>query len=103
MAQVVATRLIHGAFAANPASGALQSRAEKLRPSFGFETRVLEQAARMSRRGAVQVGAPITARRSAHSEPQVIPVSPEDVPRVWFVCLFFREMLIFLGIIELHV
>ncbi|KAL8544165.1 hypothetical protein ACS0TY_004628 [Phlomoides rotata] len=79
MAQVVATRLIHGAFAVNPASGALQSRAEKLRPSFGFETKVLEQADKKSRRGGLQVSAPITARRSTHSEPQVIPVSPEDV------------------------
>ncbi|KAI3458064.1 hypothetical protein Pfo_014727 [Paulownia fortunei] len=81
MAQVVATRLIHGAFADNPGSGSLQSRAEKLRPSSGFEAKVLAQREKRSSRGAVQVSGPITARRSTRSEPQVIPVSPEDVPK----------------------
>ncbi|KAL0318055.1 UNVERIFIED_CONTAM: Plastidial pyruvate kinase [Sesamum angustifolium] len=81
MAQVVATRLIHGAFAANPGSGSLQSRAERLRPSFGFEAKVFTQTEKRSSRGAVHVSAPITARRSSGVEPQVIPVSPEDVPK----------------------
>ncbi|KAK4431392.1 Plastidial pyruvate kinase [Sesamum alatum] len=81
MAQVVATRLIHGAFAANPGSGCLQSRAERLRPSSGFEAKVFAQTEKRSSRGAVQVSAPITARRSSGVEPQVIPVSPEDVPK----------------------
>ncbi|KAL0321505.1 UNVERIFIED_CONTAM: Plastidial pyruvate kinase [Sesamum calycinum] len=81
MAQVVATRLIHGAFAANPGSGSLQSRAERLRPSFAFEAKVFTQTEKRSSRGAVHVSAPITARRSSGVEPQVIPVSPEDVPK----------------------
>ncbi|KAK6121860.1 hypothetical protein DH2020_044375 [Rehmannia glutinosa] len=82
MAQVVATRLIHGSFAASPGAGNLQSQAEKLKPSFGFAAKVLAQAEKRSRRGAVHVSAPITARRSARVESEVIPVSPEDVPKV---------------------
>ncbi|KAL0400653.1 UNVERIFIED_CONTAM: Plastidial pyruvate kinase [Sesamum latifolium] len=81
MAQVVATRLIHGAFAANPASGSLQSRAQRLRPTSGFEAKVFAQTEKRSSRGAVHVSAPITARRSTGVEPHVIPVSPEDVPK----------------------
>ncbi|KAK6117673.1 hypothetical protein DH2020_048590 [Rehmannia glutinosa] len=82
MAQVVATRLIHGSFAASPGTGNLQSQAEKLKPSFGLAAKVLAQAEKRSRRGAVHVSAPITARRSARVESEVIPVSPEDVPKV---------------------
>ncbi|XP_011076069.1 plastidial pyruvate kinase 2-like [Sesamum indicum] len=81
MAQVVATRLIHGAFVANPGSGSLQSRAERLRPTSGFEAKVFAQTEKRSSRGAVHVSAPITARRSSGVEPHVIPVSPEDVPK----------------------
>ncbi|KAL7147395.1 hypothetical protein ABFS83_06G104500 [Erythranthe nasuta] len=82
MAQVAATRLIHGSFASNPGSGSLQSRSEKLRPSYGFAAKVLARVDKRSRRlGAVHVTAPITARRSARVEPEVLPVSPEDVPK----------------------
>ncbi|KAI3471185.1 hypothetical protein Pfo_027848 [Paulownia fortunei] len=81
MAQVVATRLIHGSFVASPGSGSLQSRSEKLKPSYGFAAKVLAQAQRRSRRGAVHVSAPITARGSTRVESEVIPVSPEDVPK----------------------
>ncbi|KAL8050816.1 hypothetical protein ABFX02_06G104400 [Erythranthe guttata] len=82
MAQVAATRLIHGSFASNPCSGSLQSRSEKLRPSNGFAAKVLARVEKRSRRlGAVHVTAPITARRSARVEPEVLPVSPEDVPK----------------------
>ncbi|XP_011076072.1 plastidial pyruvate kinase 2-like [Sesamum indicum] len=81
MAQVVATRLIHGAFAANTGSRSLQSRAERLRPTSGFEAKVFAQTEKRSSRGAVHVSAPITARRSSGVEPHVIPVSPEDVPK----------------------
>ncbi|KAL7108313.1 hypothetical protein ACP275_06G105100 [Erythranthe tilingii] len=82
MAQVAATRLIHGSFASNPGSGSVQSRSEKLRPSSGFAAKVLARAEKRSRRlGAVHVTAPITARRSARVEPEVLPVSPEDVPK----------------------
>ncbi|KAK4489601.1 hypothetical protein RD792_005413 [Penstemon davidsonii] len=79
MAQVVATRLIHGSFAANPSSGSPQSRAEKLKPSFGFPAKVLVQSEKKSRRGAVHVTVPITVARSTSVEAEVIPVSPEDV------------------------
>ncbi|KAL0318057.1 UNVERIFIED_CONTAM: Plastidial pyruvate kinase [Sesamum angustifolium] len=92
MAQVVATRLIHGAFAANPGSGSLQSRAERLRPTSGFETKVFAQTEKRSCRGAVHVSAPITARRSSGVEPQVIPVSPEDVPKVLSLSFLFLSL-----------
>ncbi|KAK4384904.1 Plastidial pyruvate kinase [Sesamum angolense] len=92
MAQVVATRLIHGAFAANPGSGSLQSRAERLRPTSGFEAKVFAQTEKRSSRGAVHVSAPITARRSSGVEPQVIPVSPEDVPKVLSLSFLFPSL-----------
>ncbi|KAL0321503.1 UNVERIFIED_CONTAM: Plastidial pyruvate kinase [Sesamum calycinum] len=92
MAQVVATRLIHGAFAANPGSGSLQSRAERLRPTSGFEAKVFAQTEKRSSRGAVHVSAPITARRSSGVEPQVIPVSPEDVPKVLSLSFLFLSL-----------
>ncbi|KAH6803367.1 plastidic pyruvate kinase beta subunit 1 [Perilla frutescens var. frutescens] len=78
MAQAAATRLIHSAVAANPASGSPQGRADKLRPSYGFEAKVLRQTEKKSRRG---VSAQATAGRFVRSELQVIPVSPEDVPK----------------------
>ncbi|GFP81048.1 plastidial pyruvate kinase 2 [Phtheirospermum japonicum] len=82
MAQVAATGLIHGAFAANPGSGSLKSRAEKLRPSYGFNSKVLEQTKKRISRGAVRVSAQITARRSTtFIEQQVIPITPEDVTK----------------------
>ncbi|EYU19609.1 hypothetical protein ABFS82_06G104200 [Erythranthe guttata] len=82
MAQVAATRLIQCSFASNPGSGSLQSRSEKLMPSHGFAAKVLARVEKRSRRlGAVHVTAPITARRSARVEPEVLPVSPEDVPK----------------------
>ncbi|CAA0830848.1 Plastidial pyruvate kinase 2 [Striga hermonthica] len=82
MAQVVVTRVIHGSFAASTGSGAPESRGEKLRPSSGFPAKVLPHAERQSRRrGSVHVSSPITAVRSARVEPEVIPVSPEDVPK----------------------
>ncbi|KAK4436258.1 Plastidial pyruvate kinase [Sesamum alatum] len=81
MAQVVATRLINGSLVANPGSGSLESRVEKLRPSRGFAAKVLAQAEKRSRTGALHVGAPITAMRSTRVQSEVVPVSPEDVPK----------------------
>ncbi|KAK4480720.1 hypothetical protein RD792_013802 [Penstemon davidsonii] len=81
MAQVVATRLIHGAFVAHPSSGSIQNRADKLKPSSLFAAKVLSQFENKSRSGAVHVNAPITAVRSTRVEPEVVPVSPEDVPK----------------------
>lgn len=99
MAQVVTTRLIHGSFAANPGSGSLQSCAEKLKPCYGFAAKVLAQTEKRRRPGALHVSAPITARRSAHVESEVIPVSPEDVPKVCysFIVLVLSRMLIYFG------
>ncbi|KAL2558672.1 Plastidial pyruvate kinase 2 [Forsythia ovata] len=79
MAQVAATRLIDGAFASNnPSSGSLQ---RKLKPLSGFTPNVLAQAEKKSRSrlGAVRVSTQITAGRSTQ---EVVPVSPEDVPKV---------------------
>ncbi|XP_051138074.1 plastidial pyruvate kinase 2 [Andrographis paniculata] len=82
MAQVVATRLIHGAFAANVGGGSMQSRYEKLRFGSGFEAKVLVRNEKRSVGGAVRFSTQITARRSASVEPQVVPVTPEDTPKV---------------------
>ncbi|XP_073130377.1 plastidial pyruvate kinase 2 [Henckelia pumila] len=82
MAQVVATRLIHGAFAPSPISGSVQSRSEKLKPYSGFALKVLAQPEKSSRRGAIHVSVPVSALRSSSAEPEVIPVTPEDVVKV---------------------
>lgn len=78
MAQVVATRLIHSSFLGN-GSGSVQDRAEKLKPCV-FSTKVLgcEEKKRSS---VVRLSTPITAKRSARAEPEILPVSPEDVPK----------------------
>ncbi|KAL2542129.1 Plastidial pyruvate kinase 2 [Abeliophyllum distichum] len=79
MAQVAATRLINGAFASNnPSSESLQ---RKLKRFSGFTPNVLAQAEKKSCSclGAVRVSSQITARRSTQ---EVVPVSPEDVPKV---------------------
>ncbi|EYU25178.1 hypothetical protein MIMGU_mgv1a0179682mg, partial [Erythranthe guttata] len=70
MAQVVAARLIHGAFAAVPGSGCQDNLSEKLRPSSAFSVKVSTQTEKKIRGGAAQVSAPITASRSTRSEPQ---------------------------------
>ncbi|KAL8534500.1 hypothetical protein ACS0TY_010496 [Phlomoides rotata] len=80
MAHVVATRLIHGSFAANPGSGSQQSFSEKLKPSYGFAVKVLAQKEKRSLPGAVHANSPIMAI-STRVESEVIPVSPEDVPK----------------------
>ncbi|KAH6770918.1 plastidic pyruvate kinase beta subunit 1 [Perilla frutescens var. hirtella] len=80
MAQVVATRLVHCSLVANPGSGSPQSCSEKLKPGYGFVSKVLAQTEKKSRRGALHVSAPIVAR-SARLESEVIPVSPEDIPK----------------------
>lgn len=83
MAQSAATGLIHGEVSANPASGSLQRQADKLRPSYVFQTKVLGRAEKKSRPGVRTQ----TAGRFVRSEMQVIPMSPEDAPKVSsFVC-----------------
>lgn len=69
MAAQAATGLIHGA---TPASGSQRLRVEKLRPGFGFEAQVLGRTEKKSCRGA-----------SVRAE-LLIPVSAEDVPKVYF-------------------
>lgn len=89
MAQVVATRSIHSGSFASPSSGSLQNQVEKLKPS-GFSSRVLIACnARKNQHRAVSISNPITARRSARAEPEVIPVSPEDVPKVVMSIFYF--------------
>lgn len=84
--------MIHGSLVANPGSGSPQSCAEKLKPGSGFVAKVLAQTEKRSRRGAAHVSAPIMARRSVRVEPEVIPVTPEDVPKV---CCFFMAWCFF--------
>lgn len=92
MAQAAATRLVHGAVAANPASGSLHRRADKLRPSYVFQTKVLGRAERKSRHGVRTQ----TAGRFVRSEMQVIPMSPEDAPKVLsFVCSVSRCVFVY--------
>lgn len=76
MAQVVATRLIHGSFAV--------SQSERLKnPSYGFESSVMARTEkRSSRFGGLHVRAPVDAVRSTRVEARVVPVTPEDVAQV---------------------
>ncbi|XP_059667160.1 plastidial pyruvate kinase 2 [Cornus florida] len=78
MAQVVATRSIHTTFAC-PSSGSLHNQVEKLKPS-GFAPKVLVSRELRSH-GAFRISAPITAKRSVRAAVEVMPVSPEDIPK----------------------
>lgn len=81
MAQVVATRSIQSSFS-SPSNGSLQSQIEKIRPP-SFGSKVLRRNERSNNCRAGRVSMPqIIARRSTRAEPQVLPVSPEDVPKV---------------------
>ncbi|KAL6526979.1 putative protein kinase YGL059W [Orobanche gracilis] len=82
MAQVATTRLIKGSFAAIPGYGIPESRSENLKPSSGFSAKGLAQAEKRSLRRGVHVSAPIKAMRSTPLDSEVIPVSPEDVPKI---------------------
>ncbi|KAE8077812.1 hypothetical protein FH972_016338 [Carpinus fangiana] len=77
MAQVVATRSIQSSLLC-PSTGSVQDRVEKLKPS-SFASRVLAREEKKSYR-LVHRRSCIVARRSARVEPEVVPVSPEDVP-----------------------
>ncbi|CAI9092344.1 OLC1v1027546C1 [Oldenlandia corymbosa var. corymbosa] len=79
MAQVVATRPIHSSLH-NPSSGSLQSQVEKLKPS-GFAAKVLARNERRWSGGAVRVSVPITARKAARLESEVLPFTPDDVEK----------------------
>lgn len=81
MSQVVATRSIQASFS-SPSHGSLQSQVEKLIKPSSFSSKVLARNERSKSCNAIRVNAPqITARRSVRAEPQVLPVSPEDVPK----------------------
>ncbi|KAJ0098813.1 hypothetical protein Patl1_20275 [Pistacia atlantica] len=81
MAQVVATRLIQSSFLC-PSSGSIQERAEKLKPqSFASKVLAREEKRKLN---FVLKSTQISAKRSTHTDSQVIPVSPEDVPKSVF-------------------
>lgn len=85
MAQVVATRSIQSSFMC-PASGSAQERAiEKLKPS-SFASTVLSREEK-KRVTLVRKSTKISAQKATRVEPEVVPVSPEDVPKVCVVCL----------------
>nr|GMC96388.1 plastidial pyruvate kinase 2 [Ipomoea batatas] len=80
MAQVVATRCVQSSFP-SPSSGSLQSQVEKLKPS-GFASKILARNERSKSYKAVRLNAaPIRAQRSARTETEILPVSPEDFPK----------------------
>ncbi|KAI8006634.1 Plastidial pyruvate kinase 2 [Camellia lanceoleosa] len=75
MAQVMAARAIHSSLAC-PSSGSLQNQVDKIKPS-GFASKVLAREPRNGHR-VFRISSPITAKISAA---EVVPVSPEDVPK----------------------
>lgn len=80
MAQVVATRSIQSSFLC-PASGSAQERAvEKLKPS-SFASKVLSPEGKKKRVTLVRKSTKISAQKATRVEPEVVPVSPEDVPK----------------------
>ncbi|KAG8485904.1 hypothetical protein CXB51_020219 [Gossypium anomalum] len=79
MAQVVATRSIHANFFSK-ASGSLQDPVEKLKPA-SFASKVLLPDHRKSNAVVLTRNSRITAKRAARAEPEIIPVSPKDVPK----------------------
>ncbi|KAH7538134.1 hypothetical protein FEM48_Zijuj03G0166800 [Ziziphus jujuba var. spinosa] len=78
MAQVVATRSIQSSFPC-PTSGSIQERVEKLKPC-SFSAKVLANEGNKSCKSFSFRRFQITAKRSVQAE--VVPVSPEDVPKV---------------------
>ncbi|KAJ4843374.1 putative protein kinase [Turnera subulata] len=85
MAQVVATRSINGSLLCPASSGSLQSRADNLKPA-SFSSKLLAREAAKKKRQHNLTAAfsrrRIIQARSTGVEAQVIPVSPEDTPKV---------------------
>ncbi|VFQ67564.1 unnamed protein product [Cuscuta campestris] len=78
MAQVVATRSIHNSFP-SPIRGSLRGRAEKLKLA-GLRSTFLAWSERNERSKAVRKSTPVvTASKSSRSQPQILPVSADDV------------------------
>ncbi|XP_039023970.1 plastidial pyruvate kinase 2-like [Hibiscus syriacus] len=78
MAQV-ATRSIHGSFLSQ-GSGSVRERTAKLKPA-SFASKVLARDEKRSKGVVIRSNSRITAKRAVRVEPEVIPVSPEDVPK----------------------
>ncbi|GMI99646.1 plastidic pyruvate kinase beta subunit 1, PLASTIDIAL PYRUVATE KINASE 1 [Hibiscus trionum] len=78
MSQVVATGPIHGSFLSQ-GSGSVHGRAAKLKPA-SFASKVLARDEKRNRGVVIRRNSRITAKRASRAEPEVIPVSPEDVP-----------------------
>ncbi|KAF8379633.1 hypothetical protein HHK36_029075 [Tetracentron sinense] len=78
MAQVVVSRSVHGSFVFS-SSGSTKNLAGNLKPA-GFPAKVFSGKERKNNR--VFRSIPIMAKRSARAVPEVLPVSPEDVPNI---------------------
>lgn len=85
MAQVVATRSIQSSFLCR-SSGSVQDRGVEKLKSASFASKVLAREEK-KRITLVRRSTQITAKRSAGVESEVVPVSPEDVPKVCAVWL----------------
>ncbi|XP_010261438.1 PREDICTED: plastidial pyruvate kinase 2 [Nelumbo nucifera] len=77
MAQIVATRSVHGSFA-YPSQGSTKIPAEKLKTS-SFRAKFFPGKERKSNIAFRSIMA--MARRSARAESEVLPMSPEDTPK----------------------
>lgn len=87
MAQVVATRSIQSSFPC-PSSGPVQERVDKLKPC-SFSAKVLGDEGKKSCKSISFKRFQITAKRSVQAE--VVPVSPEDVPKVFTFSVLFLD------------
>lgn len=79
MAQAVSAGAIHSSLA-SPSYGSLQSQVEKIKSS-GLASKLLARQPRKTRQ-VFGIRASFAAQRSAHAEPEVIPVSPDDIPKM---------------------
>ncbi|KAK9145283.1 hypothetical protein Sjap_005186 [Stephania japonica] len=79
MAQVVVSRPVHGSFVCASAGSAKKISIDELKPSVlpskFFRAKELQKSKRFLRNVTVM------AKRSLRAEPEVLPVSPEDVPK----------------------
>ncbi|XP_058183071.1 plastidial pyruvate kinase 2-like [Rhododendron vialii] len=90
MAQVVATRPIQSSLLCPT----FQNQFDKKIKPYGFSSNFLI-ARRKQRKGlrVTRINAPILAKRSARTETEVVPVSPEDVPKMEEKIQYLREQL----------
>ncbi|KAF7131501.1 hypothetical protein RHSIM_Rhsim09G0202700 [Rhododendron simsii] len=93
MAQVVATRPIQSSLLC-PTSRSFHNQFDKKIKPYGLSSNFL--IARRKQRKVLRVtriNAPILAKRSARAETEVVPVSPEDVPKMEEKIQYLREQL----------